>query len=192
MGKLPSETRNSRGRVLTLRAAESVARAQSPKLTLQLSYDAKTHKLGENVGGKAIGTFAADTRLLAVTQEGHLRVFTASFLQKLPGPLHSCLPLPQDAILSVISRRRHDELLLARRLKTEDWGDGSEFQLSELRDHTIVGLSFADDPLLRLTFKGEQGPPEIIALADWTSCKAAHATPTRITRPGLDTAMLLT
>jgi topoisomerase-4 subunit A len=192
MGQLPSETRNSRGRVLTLRPVESVARAQTPKLTLQLSYDAKTQRLGENVGGKAIGSFAADTRLLAVTKEGHLRVFTASFAQKLPGPLHSCVPLPQDAILSVVSRRIHDELILARRLKTEDWGDGSEFQLSELRDHSIVGISFAEDPLLRLTFKEDQAPPEIIALADWTSCKAAHASPTRIARPGLDTVLLLT
>jgi len=192
MGKLASETRNSRGRMLTLRAVESVARGQSPKLSLKLSYDAKTHRLGENVVGKAVGTFAADTRLLVLTQEGHLRVFTASFAQKLPGPLQSCLPLPTDAILTVISRRRQDELLLVRRMKTDDWGDGSEFQLSELRDHTLVGLSFADDPLLRLTFKAEQGPPEIIALTDWVSCKATHASPTKIARPGLDKIMLLT
>ncbi|WP_141734744.1 DNA gyrase/topoisomerase IV subunit A [Oligoflexus tunisiensis] len=192
MGKLASETRNSRGRIVTLRPVASVARAQSPKLTLQLTYDAKTQRLGENVGGKAVGTFAADTRLLAVTQDGHLRVFTASFVQKLPGPLHSCMPLAQDAILSVVSRRRQEELVLIRRLKTDDWGDGSEFQLSELRDHKIVGLSFAEDPFLRLTFQAEQGPPEIIALSDWTSCKAPHQAPTRVARPGLATAMLLT
>ncbi|HYX35228.1 MAG TPA: DNA gyrase/topoisomerase IV subunit A [Oligoflexus sp.] len=192
MGKLTAETRNSRGRVLTLRRVESVARAQTPKLTLKLTYDGKTHRLGESVGGKAIGTFAADARLLAVTQEGHLRVFTAAFAQKLPGALHSCLLLPQEAVLSVISRRRQEDVLLVRRLKTEEWGDGSEFQLSELRDHTLVGLSFADDPLLRLTFKAEQGPPEIMSLSDWVSCKAPHASPTKIARPGLASVLLLT
>ncbi|MDQ3234772.1 MAG: hypothetical protein M3Q07_23445, partial [Pseudobdellovibrionaceae bacterium] len=67
-----------------------------------------------------------------------------------------------------------------------------EFQLSELRDHTLVGLSFADDPLLRLTFKAEQGPPEIMSLSDWVSCKAPHASPTKIARPGLASVLLLT
>ncbi len=188
MGKLTTETKNSRGRVVTSKVVEQVTRGLPPKLALPISYDVKTAKIGENAGGKNLGSFPADTRLLAVTTRGHLRVFTAAFPQKLEAPLYVCVPLPLDAVLTVVSRGEKEEQIFLRRIKTEEWGDGSSFQLNDAKVHTILHVSFAEDPFLRLSYRPENGvtnPPEIISIDDWASPKGVQSTPVKLIRSGL-------
>lgn len=186
-------TRAAKGQLLTVRdlksfkGVEETVHFRTP-LNLTLSADSKHITIGGK--GKKLGAFAPSQLLIALTDDGFLKVFPASENQKLSSPLKELFPLAAQGVLTVVGRNK--DVIFARRMKSEELAEGMELPLFEGRELTGELLLMQDAaPLLELSFlsKGQLvAPPEILPLADHVPTRSLTGAVSRINRPGM-TAM---
>ncbi|MBC7661880.1 MAG: DNA gyrase/topoisomerase IV subunit A [Chitinophagaceae bacterium] len=183
-------TRAAKGQLLTVRDLKSFkAVEESPgfkaPISLTLSADGKQILIGGK--GKKIGSFAPSQLLIALTDDGFLKVFPAAEKQVLSSPLKEVFPLASQGILTVVAR--HKDMIFARRLKSEDLAEGMELPLFEGRELSGELILMQEAvPLLELQFMAKGAlvsPPEILPLADHVPTRSLTGAVSRINRPGI-------
>ncbi|RYZ53842.1 MAG: DNA gyrase/topoisomerase IV subunit A [Proteobacteria bacterium] len=183
-------TRAAKGQVLTVRdlkGFKAVAEAPNFRTPLQLTLSADSRQIQIGGKGKKLGSFAPSQLVIALTDDGFLKVFPASENQKLSSPLKELFPLSSQGVLTVVGR--HKDTIFARRIKSEELAEGMELPLFEGRELSGELLLLQDAaPLLELQFtsRGQLvAPPEILPLADHVPTRSLTGAVSRINRPGV-------
>ncbi len=183
-------TRAAKGQLLTVRDLKSFKSVDEEAhfrtaLHLSLSPDGKHVQIGGK--GKKLGSYAPSQLLIALTDDGFLKVFPAAEKQTLSSPLKELFPLASQGILTVVGR--HKDNIYARRIKSEELAEGMELPLFEGRELSGELLLLQDAaPLIELQFveKGQlTAPPEILPLADHVPTRSLSGAVSRITRQGV-------
>ena len=185
-------TRAAKGQVLTVRDLESwknVEESAHFRTPLTLTLSPEGHHIAIGGKGKKLGSFPPSQLLIALTEDGFLKVFPAAEKQRLSSPLKELFPLVAGAVLTVVARSK--DVIYARRMKTEELSEGLELALFDGRQIGGELIAVQDaTPLLELSFgpkASPSAPPEIISVADHVPTRSLSGSISRINRPGLST-----
>ncbi len=190
--ELEWSTRAQRGPLLTVRDVKTIKAVEEEapfKKPLELTLSADRRSLHIGGRGKSLGTFTPSQLLIALTEDGFLKVFPAAEAQTLDSPLKELFPLnPGAGVLSVMAR--HGDVIFARRLKTEELAEGMEIDLFEGKKDLPQELLFMQDaaPIVELEYHTKAGllaPPEILSLADHVPTRSLTGAVSKIMRPGV-------
>lgn len=188
--ELEFATRAAKGQVLTVRDLESwknVEEQANFREPITLTLSPEGHHIVIGGKGKKLGSYLRSQLLIALTEDGFLKVFPAAEKQTLSSNLKELFALTSGAILTVVARSK--DVIYARRIKTEDLSEGLEVALFDGRDIGGEFLAFQEAaPILELHYGSKAAPtqpPEIIPLAEVVPTRSLSGALTRLNRPGL-------
>lgn len=183
LATLPWATRAGKGQLLSVRGWKGITQLEAterPAVTLV----ADKNRIQIGGQGPKLGSFAQSDLLLALTQDGFMKVFPATEQQTLASPLVKLMRVDREATLCLVARVK--DALLARRVSMEDLADGMEVALFSNKDK-VLEIWASTDPLglCCLLFEESEGhvaPPEILALNELVPLRAVQNAATRILR----------
>ncbi|MES2745391.1 MAG: DNA gyrase/topoisomerase IV subunit A [Bdellovibrionota bacterium] len=183
-------TRASKGQILTVRDLESwknVEEGPHFRTAINLTLSADGHHIVIGGKGKKVGSYPPSQLLIALTEDGFLKVFPAAEPQTLTSPLKELFPLLVGGILTVVARSK--DVIFARRIKTEELSEGLEVDLFDGREIGGEFIATQDAaPLLELHFGSKanmNAPPEIVPVSDHVPTRSLSGAVSRINRPGV-------
>lgn len=180
---LPWSTRAGKGQMISVRGWKGLTQletVQRPPVTLV--GDKNRIQIGGQ--GPKLGTFEQSDLLVALTQDGFMKVFPATEQQTLSSPLVKLLRVDREATLCLVARGK--DALLARRLPMEDLADGMELALFAGKEKiSQIWVSTDSLGLCSIQYEESEGleaPPEILPLNELVPVRGLQNAATRILR----------